>query len=156
MKKLMLTSILLATLAVVFGGMNAFQKIDRFSFISKTGTAANHEMIHVVKYDDCITQEDLPKRHFLFTHQITHQHIEPEYNRVNESARKYSTALDSTLKSLSTVDAHDFIHKTFQDAKNEASREDISEMQRHYQFEIMRMCLDKDKHLNQNTIGRIL
>lgn len=156
MKKLILTSTLLATLAVVFGGMNAFQSKDRFSFISKTGTPANPEPILMVKYNDCITQEDLPKRHFLFTHQITHQHLEPEYSKVNESARKYGMSLDSTLKSMSTVDAHDFIHKSFQDAKSEASREDISEMQRHYQFEIMRMCLDKDKHLNQNTIGRIL
>ena len=70
MKKLILTSTLLATLAVVFGGMNAFQSKDRFSFISKTGTPANLEPILMVKYNDCITQEDLPKRHFLFTQNV--------------------------------------------------------------------------------------
>jgi len=56
---------------------------------------------------------------------------------------------------LSTVDAHDFIHQAFQKAKNAIGNKDISDIQKHYHFEIMRICYDSDKSLNQNAAGRL-
>ncbi|MBW8243418.1 hypothetical protein K1F50_11450 [Muricauda oceani] len=153
MKKFSLTLILLATMAIVLGGMYAFQGIDRLDFISKAKPPIQTDTVYAAKYNDCITEQDLPDGFATFTHDITHQYLQLQYDKVNESARKYGISLDSTLKNLSTVDAHDFIHKTFKDARNAAEKEGISEIQRHYQFEIMRMCLEKDRRLNKNVVG---
>nr|WP_321410982.1 hypothetical protein [uncultured Allomuricauda sp.] len=156
MKKLILIPILLATLAVVFGGMNAYQKTEDINMATK----AHHEIqvnpVRVAKYDDCILEGDFPEGYLFFTHDITYEHSNWDIIKVNESIEKYRKSLDSTLKNLSTVDAHDFIHQAFLKSKNAVENKDISVIQKHYHGEIMRICYARDQHLNQNTIERIL
>ena len=155
MKKLVLTFVLLASVFIVMGSINAISNMEHFNFISKTGPKAPVESVYSTKYDDCITKEDLPEGFGLYTHQLTDQHAAWDYKKVSQSAKKYGASLDSTLKNLSTVDAHDFLHKTFQNAKSAVMDDDVSPIQKHYHYEIMRMCLERDKHLNQNMIGKL-
>ncbi|MCR9227055.1 MAG: hypothetical protein NXH90_06535 [Flavobacteriaceae bacterium] len=156
MKKLLLTSILLATVVMVLGGMNAFQKMEGINIASKTNSNLYANPIQAVKYDDCIVEDDFPHGYLLFTHEITNLYSDWDIVKVNESIQKYSKSLDSTLKNLNTVDAHEFIHQAFWKAKGTVENQNTSEIQKHYHGEIMRICYARDKHLNQNTIGRIL
>ena len=56
MKKLLFTSVLLASVFITLSGMNAFQKMEDFNFNSKE----QMESVYAVKYDDCITESDFP------------------------------------------------------------------------------------------------
>ena len=100
-------------------------------------------------------ESDFPNGYPLYSKQLKNEDVDWYFTKVNESAKKYGKSLDSTLKNLSTVDAHDFIHQAFQKAKNAIGNKDISDIQKHYHFEIMRICYDSDKSLNQNTAGRL-
>ncbi|WP_127140064.1 hypothetical protein [Flagellimonas marinaquae] len=155
MKKIIITSILLVTFFVLLGSINAISNMEQFNMISKTGTKVAVESVYSAKYDDCITEDDFPKGFGLYTLQLTDQHLSWDYKKVSETARKYGVSLDSTLKNLSTVDAHDFIHKTFLNSKKVVMSEDTSPIQKHYHYEIMRMCLERDKHLNQTAMGKL-
>jgi len=150
MKKLLLTSVLLATVFTVLSNMNVFQKMEA---INVTETNSNVSATHSVKYDDCITEDDFPESYLLYTHDITDQHSDWEIMKVNESIQKYVKSLDSTIKNLNTVDAHEFIHQAFQKSKNAVETENISSIQKHYHGEIMRICHSRDKQLNQNKVG---
>ncbi|MEC8830886.1 MAG: hypothetical protein VX772_00860, partial [Bacteroidota bacterium] len=117
MKKVLLTSILLASVCIVLGGMNAFQKMVPSNYVSKSNASFSGETENIVKYPDCITEEDFPSGYLLYTHEITNQHSDWDIVKVNSSVKKYSSSLDSTVKNLSTVDAHDFLHQAFEKAK---------------------------------------
>ncbi|WP_437398061.1 hypothetical protein [Flagellimonas lutimaris] len=155
MKNIVITSILLATLFIVMGGMDVFQRMERISFVSKADSNILVDTIYAVKYDDCIKESDFPNGYPLHSEQMKSEDEDWYFTKVNESARKYGKSLDSTLKNLSTVDAHDFIHQTFQKAKNAITDNDISEIQKHYHCEIMRICYDSDRSLNQSSVGRL-
>lgn len=152
MKKLLLTSILLATVFAVLGSMNAFQRIESIN-VAETNSNAGAPAVYSVKYNDCIGEDDFPDGYLLFTHDITIKHTDWDITKVNESAQKYAKSLDSTLKNLSTVDAHEFIHQAFQTSKKAVDTEHISDIQKHYHGEIMRMCYTRDKQLNKNKAG---
>lgn len=156
MKKLLLTSILMATVVMVLGGMNAFQSMEVSNIASKNNSKLYGNPMNLVKYDDCIVEEDFPLGYLMFTHEITNVHDHWDIMKVNESVQKYSKSLDSTLKNLSTVDAHEFIHQAFMQSKNAVEDDNTSDILKHYHGEIMRICYARDKHLNQNTIGGIL
>ena len=155
MKKIVITSVLLATVFIVLGGMDAFQRMERIGFVSKVDSNIQVDTIYAVKYDDCIMESDFPNGYPLYSKQLKNEDVDWYFTKVNESAKKYGKSLDSTLKNLSTVDAHDFIHQAFQKAKNAIGNKDISDIQKHYHFEIMRICYDSDKSLNQNAAGRL-
>ncbi|MDF0717801.1 hypothetical protein PY092_16680 [Muricauda sp. 334s03] len=152
MKKLLLTSILLATVFAVLGSMDAFQKMEGIN-VAETNSNLGAPPVHSVKYDDCITESDFPDGYTVYTHDITNQHSDWDIMKVNESIQKYTKSLDSTLKNLNTVDAHEFIHQAFQKSKSAVETENISNIQKHYHGEIMRICYAKDKQLNQNKVG---
>ena len=156
MKKIVITSILLATVFIVLGGMDAFQRIKDINFVSKGNSNIQMNTNYTVKYDDCITKKDFSA---IIYSEDAAKKTDPYINRnlikVDESAKEFAKSLNLTLKDLSTVDAHDFIHQTFQKAKSAIGNKDISDIQKHYYFEIMRICYDSDKSLNQNTAGRL-
>ncbi|WP_318311881.1 hypothetical protein [Flagellimonas crocea] len=156
MKKFVFTLILFATVCVVLGSIKAFDTIEEFNFISKSNPTVQGNSVQPVKYHDCITENDFPDGYLLYTHEITNQDSHWDILKVNESVKKYGHSLDSTVKNLSTVDAHNFIHQAFQKAKNIVAEDSISDIQKHYQGEIMRICYDRDRYLNQNnTITRL-
>jgi len=153
MKKLLLISILLVMVFLVYGGMNVVQKIEGIEMVSDNNVSTHTPEVQFAKYDDCITENDFPDGYLLYTHEITNQHSGWDIEKVNESAQKYSKSLDSTLKNLSTVDAHEFIHKAFLKAKSDVENGNVSEIRKHYLGEIMRLCYNRDRLLNQNTVG---
>lgn len=155
MKKLLFTSVLLATVFVVLSSMDVFQKMEGINVASETNSKADitPTSVHVVKYVDCITENDLPEGYAIYTHDISNHHSDWDIMKVNESIEKYAKSLDSTLKNLNTVDAHEFIHQAFEKSKNVVKNEDISDIQKHYHGEIMRLCYTRDKQLNQNKAG---
>lgn len=153
MKKILLTSVLLLTLLIVLGGMNAFESLEGIYMVSDKNLNIQTTAVQHAKYDDCITKNDFPEGYLLYTHEITNQHSDWDIEKVNQSVQKYSESLDSTLKNLSTVDAHEFIHKAFQKAKSDVENNDVSDIRKHYHGEIMRICYTRDKLLNQNTAG---
>nr|WP_297782624.1 hypothetical protein [uncultured Allomuricauda sp.] len=153
MKKIVFTSILLATVFIVLGGMNAFQKIESLNFASKSDSNME-EPVYTVKYNDFITEVDFPDGYSLDTMEATN-HVDWNFLKVNESVKKYGNSLDSTLKNLNTLDAHNFIHQAFNKAKSAVSKSDISDIQKYYHCEIMRVCYDRDRSLNQSTIRRL-
>ncbi len=153
MKKIVITSILLATVFIVLGGMNAFQKIESLNFASKSDSD-REERVYTVKYNDCIKDIDFPDGHSI-NNKLETSHVEWNLMKVNQSVKKYGKSLDSTLKNLNTLDAHGFIHQTFRKAKSAVTNNDISDIQKYYHCEIMRICYDRDRSLNQSTIRRL-
>lgn len=153
MKKLLLTYILLATVFIVIGGMNALAKIQGIYEASNDKVNNPTTSFQFAKYEDCITKEDFPDGFLLYTHELTNPDANWDIEKVNESVQKYGKSLDSTIKNLSTVDAHEFIHQTFIKSKSALATDSISDIKKHYHSEMMRLCFTRDQLLNQNTVG---
>ena len=153
MKKLLLTSILLTTVFIVIGGMNALDKIQGIHAASNDKVNNQTTSFQSPKYDDCITKRNFPDGFLLYTHELTNPQANWDIEKVNESVQKYGKSLDSTIKNLSTVDAHEFIHQTFNKAKSALATDSISDIKKHYHAEMMKLCYTRDKLLNQNTVG---
>lgn len=154
MKKMLLASVLLVTVFVLLGGINAFQRNETLNFTFKANSNIPLDTVYAVKYDDCIKESDYPIDYFTHSKEVK-GHIDWSIKKVNESVSKFGESIDSTLKNLNTVDAHEFIHQTFQKAKNALTDTSISDIQKYYQCEIMRICHDSDRSLNGNTVGRL-
>lgn len=156
MKKILLSSVIMASLFIVMGSMNAFQKMEQLSFISKSNATFKGESTPKPKYHDCISEEDFPEDYFLYTKKITDQQLDWDIIKVNKCLENYRESMESTLQNLSAIDAHDFIHQAFQKSKAAIiNNKDTSKIQKHYHFEIMRICFDSDQSLNQNAAGRL-
>ncbi|MBO0329029.1 hypothetical protein [[Muricauda] lutisoli] len=112
------------------------------------------DTIYAVKYDDCIKESDFPIDYSMHSKEVK-DHVDWSIKKVNESVNRFGESMNSTLKNLNTVDAHEFIHQTFQKAKSAFTDNAISDIQKHYQCEIMRICYDSDRSLNGNTVGRL-
>lgn len=109
---------------------------------------------YVVKYSDCITHDDFPFAPDDF--QIT-LGLEQDWDmlKVNSSLQRFRHSMDSTLKNLSSIDAHNFIHKEFERNKAQLQTENLTEIRRYYHCEIMRICFDSDRQLNIGSIGQL-
>lgn len=75
--------------------------------------------------------------------------------KVNSSIQRFRLSMDSTLKNLSSIDAHNFIHKEFERSKTLLQEENLTEIRRYYHCEIMRICFDSDRQLNIGSIGQL-
>ena len=155
MKKLPLTLILLATIFIVMGSMKAFQRMEEINFTSKSNSTFKGGPTPKAKYHDCISEEDIPEDYYLYTKKTANQELDWDIIKVNKSLKKHRDSMEVTLKNLSSIDAHNFLHHTFQKSKAALANKDISDIQKHYHFEIMRFCYESDKSLNQNSAGRL-
>ncbi|MCK0160602.1 hypothetical protein [Allomuricauda sp. F6463D] len=153
MKKIVFTSILLATVFIVLKDIDAFQKIEEIKIVS-TSNSELKKSIYTVKYEDCIHKSGFPDNDALFSNE-TSADVAESFVKVDASLKKYKKSLDSTIKNLSVVDAHDFIHQTFKKTRIAIANKNISDIQKHYYFGIMQICYDSDKYLNQNAVGRL-
>ena len=152
MKKLLFSSMLLASAFAVLGGINVFDEIENGKSIK--GMDRSILTNYSAKYKDCILEKDLPED---FQREVYNNSQKTDWDtkKVNASIKKYSKSLDSTLKNLSSIDAHDFIHKEFERSKNSILKDDLTEIRKHYHLEIMRICYDSDKTLNLGSAGRL-
>ncbi|WP_375325286.1 hypothetical protein [Flagellimonas sp. GZD32] len=149
MKKLLFPTILITGVFAVVGSMKSF-------YVDAQNNRINNSLItqtYSAKYKDCIDKEDLPVDYHPTADSVT---IKRDWDiaKVNASIEKYGKSMDSTVKSLNAIDAHDFVHKEFQRSKNILADSGLSEIRKHYHCEIMRICYDSDRSLNQSAFGR--
>lgn len=155
MKKLSFTSAILVILFIVMGSMNAFQKIERISFESKAVNNLPIDGEATIKYNDCITEIDSPDELHGHARKLHDQYLDSSLSKIDVCVKKFGKSMDSTLKNLSTVDAHEYIHQSFEKSKNTIAGNNISDIQKYYHLEIMRICYERDKSLNHNSVGRL-
>jgi hypothetical protein len=152
MKKLLFSSMLLASAFAVLGSMNAFRAIGKFDdskSINKT-ISTNYS----AKYQDCISHDDFPQD---FKSIANHPNNSWDWStlKVDASLKRYHSSLDSTIRNLNSIDAHNFIHQEFERSKSMLGNENLSEIRKYYHCEIMRMCHDSDRSLNLGSAGQL-
>lgn len=152
MKKFLCLGILTGGTFVILAGVNLYNHF----YHTPTGTYQNEKVTtnYVIKYNDCITQEDFPFDLDDSKNQIELGH-DWDLLKVNSSIQRFRHSMDSTLKNLSSIDAHNFIHKEFERSKTLLQEENLTEIRRYYHCEIMRICFDSDRQLNIGSIGQL-
>lgn len=152
MKKFLYSFLLVACTFVVLGSTNIFQMLhlnrDGLDPIQKVSTN------YSPKYKDCIGANDFPldfESKFVVLSPVQDWDV----IKVNASIQKFHNSLDSTLKNLSSIDAHNYIHKEFERSKILLQRNDLTEIRRYYHCEIMRICYDSDRELNIGSMGQL-
>lgn len=152
MKKFLCSGVLVGCTFVILAGVNLFITL----YHATTATKPNEKVTtnYVVKYQDCITEADLP---FNLEDFQNKKGLEQDWDflKVNSSLLRFRHSMDSTLKNLSTIDAHNFIHNEFERSKTLLQEEDLTEIRRYYHCEIMRICLDSDRTLNVGSMGQL-
>ncbi|MEC7265005.1 MAG: hypothetical protein VXW38_14795, partial [Bacteroidota bacterium] len=133
-------------------GMNALHEIKGIGGAEKTGE--NISTNYSAKYEDCISQVELPK---IFQFPIDQLNNKRDWNiiKVDASLKRYGKSLDSTIRSLNYIDAHNFIHQEFQRSKDAFLNNDVSDIKKYYHCEIMRMCYNSDRLLNLGSDGQL-
>ena len=147
MKKLLISSLLALAVLALWGPINAFQKSKSSTTTTYSTLDQNVDSLYSAKYQDCIMLSDFPDD----TISRDHLTIESDWDlmKVNAFINRYGQTLDSTIKNLNAIDAHNFLHKEFERSKNTiTNNKDLSWVRVHYLREIMRMCYDNDKSLN--------
>ncbi|SDQ49730.1 hypothetical protein [Flagellimonas zhangzhouensis] len=149
MKKLLFPTILITGVFAVVGSMKSIYVEGSDTMVSTHVISQNYS----AKYKDCIDEQDFPEN---YTPSVDSVAVKRDWDitKVNASIQKYGKSMDSTVKSLNAIDAHDFIHKEFQRSKNILADSGLSEIRKHYHCEIMRICYDSDRSLNESAFGR--
>lgn len=149
MKKLLITASLVLIALALWGPINAFQK-RKVTHHKYSSFDQHADSLYSAKYQDCIMRSDFPEG-WSTDDKLT---VENEWDliKVNSSINRYAQSLDSTIKNLSTIDAHDFLHHEFERSKNTLiNNNDLSWIRAHYHREIMRICYDTDRSLNLDS-----
>lgn len=102
---------------------------------------------YATKYSDCISEQDL-KGYSLNESQIYSKEQTPALKEVNSSLEKYQRSLDSAIKNLNALDAHQFLHSEFKRCKDVVRLDSLSEIKTYYFLGTMQICYDLDKSLN--------
>lgn len=149
MKKLLFPTILITGVFAVVGSMKSF-------YVDGSNTLASNNVIvqnYSAKYKDCIDEQDLLEN-FPPSKDSVAVKMDWAITKVDASIQKYGKSMDSTVKSLNAIDAHDYIHKEFERSKNILADSGLSDIRKHYHCEIMRICYDSDRSLNESAFGR--
>lgn len=152
MKKVLLLTSLLAGAFAVLGGIDAFhgeRGVDDAT-VSNDGTPT----IYAAKYKDCIVQEDFPEGH-VSDASNGGANNDWDIQKVDNSLAKYKISMETATKNLNYIDAHNFIHQEFLRSKDYLLNRELSEIQKHYHREVMRICYDTDKALNLGSASRL-
>lgn len=119
-------------------------------FNTKENKATNYS----TKYSDCITKSD----HSQFSKSLQTkipQVDEIFIEEIDACLDNYQRSLDSTIKNLNAIDAHEFLHSEYLRCKVKISEGSLSEIQKYYHQGIMQICYDKDRFLNLHSNGNI-
>ncbi|RIV46838.1 hypothetical protein [Flagellimonas pelagia] len=152
MKKILFSFMLLAGIFAVIGGMNALDEIKGIGDTEKI--KQNISTNYSAKYKDCISQESFPQS-FHFPVDLPDSNRDWNTLKVDASLNRYGQTLDSTIRNLNSIDAHNFIHEEFQRSKDIFESKDISDIRKYYHCEIMRMCYDSDRFLNLGSASQL-
>ncbi|GLU43873.1 hypothetical protein [Allomuricauda sp. NBRC 101325] len=150
MKKLLFPTILITGVFAVVGSMKSIYVDGQTTMVTDKIIAQTN---YAAKYKDCIAEQDFPENFPSSVDSVASKR-DWDISKVNASIHKYGQSMDSTVKSLTAIDAHDFIHKEFQRSKNILADSGLSDIRKHYHCEIMRICYDSDRSLNESAFGR--
>ncbi|WP_420320176.1 hypothetical protein [Flagellimonas sp.] len=152
MKKIILPFCLIALISIALLSMNKFSPKINFSGATDTEKSENPE--HQIKYSDCI---DMGSMYVLDSENPYMQMIQQNelYGEINQCLRKYQQSLDSTIKNLNSIDAHEFLHNEFERCKNQIDSDSLSAIKVFYHKGIMEICYDRDKKLNSISTENI-
>ncbi|TXN34823.1 hypothetical protein FVB32_09470 [Flagellimonas hymeniacidonis] len=148
MKKAILPFLLVAMIGVGLVSMNSFS--GKNYFLQKSDINENEDADYATKYSDCINMENSPR----FSKSKAELALIDQnafIDEVNGCLKKYRLSLDSTVKNLSTIDAHEFLHKEYERCKTKISDKSLSEIEIYYHLGIMQICYDQDKSLNLDS-----
>ncbi|KAB7531566.1 hypothetical protein F8C76_08760 [Flagellimonas olearia] len=149
MKKVFFSSILVVGLVAILGQINA----KHYGGLFSDDTKAEHKepVVYSAKFKECIDMKDFPKKK-TSKYEAAFEESGRDMEMVEASLKKFRASLDSTLKNLSYIDAHEFLHARFEQSKAFVSlHDDISKTQEYYHREIMRICYDNDRLLNLDS-----
>ncbi|PWL38059.1 hypothetical protein DKG77_07130 [Flagellimonas aquimarina] len=132
--------------------MNSFS--GKISLSKVFNTEENKESDYSKKYSDCVaksdylqffdaTRTDVPKEEEIFIEEI------------DLCLENYQRSLNSTIKNLNAIDAHEFLHSEYLRCKIKISTGSLSEIQKYYHRGIMQICYDKDRFLNLGSNGNV-
>lgn len=152
MKKFLCSGVLIGCTFAVLAGANLYNNYIHVPTVTEQNEKVTTN--YLVRYQDCITKEDFP---FDLEDLQNGIGLEQDWDmlKVNSSIQRFRLSMDSTLKNLSSIDAHNFIHKEFERSKTLLQEENLTEIRRYYHCEIMRICLDSDRSLNVGSIGHL-
>ena len=149
MKKVLFLFSLFAISFAVLGG------------IGKLGTELADEPIsgdgrptaYIAKYRDCIDLDDFPKNPVL---EITVTDLTShDSSELGSEIKKYRKGLEEAVKNLNHIEAHHHIHREFQGSLSKLGQVGLSQQQRIYYLETMRLCFESDKALNLQKVGNL-
>lgn len=145
---------LLFSLILVIGlGLTAerlFPNILSFSKVSETPRSKPQKLSK--RYTDCISETDL-FGHSKSIWDIYSPDQEEALAVVIKNLKEYQHTLDSTVKNLNTIDAHEYLHNEYAKNKSLMLASSVSEMQAYYYWKIMESCYVLDKSLNEVPYG---
>ncbi|WP_108423752.1 hypothetical protein [Flagellimonas amoyensis] len=149
MKKILLLASLLTGAFAVLGGIDAIhgERGVNDTTVSNDSTPTNY----AAKYKDCIGQGDFPESY------VPDAGTDNDWDmkKVDNSLAKYKISMETVTKNLNYIDAHNFIHQEFLRSKDYLQNRELSEIQKHYHEEVMRICYDTDKALNLGSASRL-
>ena len=152
MKKIVLPFCFIALISIGLLSMNKFPQ--KFSFSETFNPEKNTTSRNSIKYSDCINLDDMS----IATAEGIDMHALQQdvlFEEINLCLEKYQRSLDSTVKNLSTIDAHKFLHSEFQRCKTLISADSLSAIKVYYHKGIMRLCYESDKTLNSISVGTL-
>lgn len=115
-----------------------------FNFETKRSTK------YPAKYSDCIDHKD-EFSGIKFSISQFPDDQKPLVKEINLCLEQYRQSLESTIKNLSTIDAHEFLHTEYARCKTEIGHGSISQIKAYYLHGIMKICYDRDRALNQES-----
>ncbi|MGW9687194.1 hypothetical protein [Flagellimonas sp. 2504JD1-5] len=153
MKKIILPFCLIALISIALLSMNKFSPKINFSGATDAEKSENPE--RQIKYSDCI---DMVAISMFDSEGPDMQLIQQNglYDEINQCLKKYQRSLDSTIKNLSTIDAHEFLHNEFERCKNQIDSDSLSAIKVFYHKGIMEICYDRDKRLNSISTENVV
>ncbi|WP_420604279.1 hypothetical protein [Flagellimonas sp.] len=148
MKKIVLPFCFIILVSIGLLSMNSFPpKVNlskAFKFEKENASK------QATKYADCINEADFSRFDSIGLNKPS-LHKDVLFNEINICLEKYRQSLDSTVKNLSTIDAHEFLHNEYDRCKTIVDKGSVSEIKAYYHKGIMQICYDRDKSLNQTS-----
>ncbi len=145
MKKVVFPLFLILLVCAGLLSMDTFSGKKSLSEVFNFDT--NHTTEYAIKYSDCINHKD-EFRNAKFSPNQFPDDEKPLIKEIDLCLEQYQKYLDSTIKNLSTIYAHEFLHNEYARCKAEISNDSISKIEMYYNLGIMEICYNKDRALN--------
>ncbi len=148
MKKLGFVLATITAACLLMLGMGSKGKINPFGI--STSSKIRPDSDYDAKYRDCITSQDL------FEHSKNQEQLlkgipKELIKEIDQHAADYEISMESTINSLNTIDAHNFLHHEYKRCKGLFLEEGQSNLKKYYYLKIMTSCYEWDKKLNLSS-----